>query len=478
MCIVMERIYPYLRLLPLAEKELWPPGTRDDVIKRRVKEVEDYLKKVPFLTFKLTNVPAKVRIYVEYEKESAEEPSLLYDYVLGKHKAISIRMKDLIPLPDLIGVRILFNVPKKYKVDELFGSIRVPILTPEECVFPIHHGFWSGIYPVTLYPPIMPAIQFTVSLPVPLDFQCLLDIPSLIQGSENEDRDNDEGFYELGGLVEFNDRHVYFIKPDFLTYKMEKQKSPRLIPFRMGFIRLSLIVEHADGTIDKIKLGEAEVFWIRHSEMCSGVAWIVKKKIKSEKKASEMYSKCVECFKSEAIRSRDNWALLLIHRVYRDAESGKWKKEWIYKMYNFINTNAYKLPDRIQFGNQVFEIVDFRKYKALIEEDMGVHYNWELEPYSHTFTSWFVKTRAKKKGEGDLILKPFRVHKLKPLRDDEEWYLLVPEREIVRIVVENRHHWHEGWGRIFVELRRGAKRTDALLIRHRKLYPQIIIFDR
>jgi len=46
----------------------------------------------------------------------------------------------------------------------------------------------------------------------------------------------------------------------------------------MGFIRLSLVVEHADGTIDKIKPGEAEVFWIRHSEMCSGVACIVNKK--------------------------------------------------------------------------------------------------------------------------------------------------------------------------------------------------------
>jgi len=68
--------------LPPAEQELWPPGTIDDVIKRRVKEVEDYLKKVPLLTFKLTNIPAKVRIHVEYEKESAEEPSLLYDYVL------------------------------------------------------------------------------------------------------------------------------------------------------------------------------------------------------------------------------------------------------------------------------------------------------------------------------------------------------------------------------------------------------------
>jgi len=143
---------------------------------------------------------------------------MYYDYVLGKHKAISIRVKDLIPLPDLVGVRIIFNVPMKYKVYELFDSIRVPILTPEECVFPIHHGIWPGIYPATLYPPIVSAIQFTVSLSVPLDFQCLLDIPSPIQGSENEDRDNDEEFYELGGLVKFNDRHIYFIKPDFLTY--------------------------------------------------------------------------------------------------------------------------------------------------------------------------------------------------------------------------------------------------------------------
>lgn len=421
-----KKMYPYVRVLPLAEQELWPPTNRDDIVERRIREVEEYLRRVPVLTFKLSNVPARIKLMVEYEKNADISPakvvveydkgnikqvSLLFDYVMGKHKAVSIDMKELIPLPDLLGVRILYTIPKKYneEIEKIFGR----------------------------------------------------DIDGV--GGE---------YYELAGLVEFYDRPVYFIKPDFLTWEQKEKKSPRRIPFKFGFVRLVLAVEHADGTVDRIKLGEAEVFWIRHQEMCSGVAYIIKKSTKNEKLANKLYRECIEkC--NEKARHRDNWALLLLHKRYRDVKTGRWREDWRYKLYNFINTNAYPLKNHVRFGNQSFEIVDCRKYRIIIEEDLGARVEWKLEPYAHEFKAWPVKIRAKKKGKGDIVIKPFRVYRLKSPYSDEDWYLFVPEAEITRILVENKHHWKEGWGRFFVELRKGKERVDALLVRHKKLYPKL-----
>jgi hypothetical protein len=387
-----EKLYPYVKLLPDAERELWPPFMREDVIERRVREVEHYLNQVPVYTFRLTNVLARIKTKIEYEKQEGEEPSLVFDYVLGRHKAVSLSMRELLQLPELVAVRILFTPPKK-----------------------------NGV----------------------------------------------EGDYELAGLVTVPNWPVYFIKPDFITAEQKDKKSPRWIPFRSGFARLVLEIENADGTVDRIKLAEGEIYWIRHSKPCDGIAYIMRKKGARREEVNREWKKCRESLKKIA-DIRDHFTLLLVHTKVREP-SGRWREQWYYLLRNFAVT-AKQARNKTRFGNQEFEIVKVKQYKALVEEKVAEGYKFVV--YNHVFRAWFRKTQAKKKGAGAVTVSRFTVYKLKPLTDGEEWYLIVPHHKNDRIEVINKHHWGEGWGRLFVELREG----EALLFRHRKLYPKIEVF--
>lgn len=439
--LLKERMYPYIRVLPLAEQELWPPTNRDDVVKRRIREVENYLNRIPVFRFKLSNIPLNIKLKIEYmkeinqtnveklakelthpafkqlrnlinkDKEDIRRASLVFDYVLGRHKSVSVNLRELIPLPNPLGVKIAFTVPKK--VDSEFEKI------------------------------------FGVEL-----------------SGENK--------YEIAGLVDVPDWPVYFVKPDFLTYDMREygQKSPRFIPFKAGFVRVVLEVEYGNGKKDRLKLGEAEVYWIRHTKPCDAIAYIMRKKGADRKSIEEKWRKCKNAL-SKISNWRDYFALLLVHSRVRKP-SGKWEEKWFYIFRNFATTAKYP-RNKVKFGNQSFEIVKFNKYKVLIDKTLAEDDNiFEVEPYNHVILGWYRKVKSKEKGIGYIDVSRFNVYKLKPLVEDEDWFLIVGTNKTSRLEVINKHHWGEGWGRIFIELREG----EALLFRHRKLsYPKLKVFE-
>ena len=407
---IKYEMYPYLELLPEAEVENWPPANREDIIERAVERVKDYLNKVPVLTFRVSNVPVEVKLKVEYQKHESDDESLIFDYVLGRRKAVALGLPDILGFGRLVGVRILYTVPRKY-YEEINKILKEEL------------------------------------------------------GEDGVEPDPSE-IHEYAGIAKIPDITVYFVKPDFLTRKMKHQKSPRWIPLRSGFVRLVLEVIHADGKKDRIVLSEAEIYWIRHSGGCSGMAYIIKKKTGNAKLASKVYKICVENYGK--IEDRNNFALLLIHRRKRVMKNGRpaWRDKRYYIVKNFINTGDLRLRPAVQFGNQEFRLVKGKELKFLLQSSELVMKKTGLwKVYSHLFTGWYRKVHAKSKRKSDLKMSTFTVYRVLNNDDLNDYYLILPDHGEDRIVVENLHHYEEGWGRILVVLRRG----EGLLVKHKRV---------